>query len=201
MLTLTCFPLMGVGEFTVPALLPGGPVTLSQYVSDLVINPHPRFATLTANIRERKGGLVDIRVPLFRDKYTGQEESVAAEGCHSSSNSNSDSNSDSDNNSSNNDNNKRNDKNTNDDSSSDRSSGSRAAASNDGSSSTSARPPVDHNKDIHMDAMAFGMGCCCLQVTFQARSLEEARCGGGGGSRGGRGAIHISTSISDLSVL
>lgn len=21
---------------------------------------------------------------------------------------------------------------------------------------------------IHMDAMAFGMGCCCLQVTFQA---------------------------------
>lgn len=20
---------------------------------------------------------------------------------------------------------------------------------------------------VHMDAMAFGMGCCCLQVTFQ----------------------------------
>jgi len=31
-------------------------------------------------------------------------------------------------------------------------------------------------KDIHMDAMAFGMGCCCLQVTFQARNLHEARC-------------------------
>lgn len=26
-----------------------------------------------------------------------------------------------------------------------------------------------------MDAMAFGMGCCCLQVTFQARDLDESR--------------------------
>jgi hypothetical protein len=28
---------------------------------------------------------------------------------------------------------------------------------------------------IHMDAMVFGMGCCCLQVTFQARDLAESR--------------------------
>lgn len=28
---------------------------------------------------------------------------------------------------------------------------------------------------IYMDAMGFGMGCCCLQVTFQASSLCEAR--------------------------
>ena len=28
---------------------------------------------------------------------------------------------------------------------------------------------------IHMDAMGFGMGSCCLQVTFQAESLEESR--------------------------
>lgn len=28
---------------------------------------------------------------------------------------------------------------------------------------------------IEMDAMAFGMGCSCLQVTFQARNLKEAR--------------------------
>jgi glutamate--cysteine ligase catalytic subunit len=28
---------------------------------------------------------------------------------------------------------------------------------------------------IHMDAMAFGMGCCCLQVTMQARSDRESR--------------------------
>lgn len=26
-----------------------------------------------------------------------------------------------------------------------------------------------------MDAMGFGMGCCCLQITFQACSVEEAR--------------------------
>jgi glutamate--cysteine ligase catalytic subunit len=31
---------------------------------------------------------------------------------------------------------------------------------------------VDH---IYMDCMCFGMGCCCLQVTFQACSIEEAR--------------------------
>ncbi len=28
-------------------------------------------------------------------------------------------------------------------------------------------PPPPHGTDVHMDAMAFGMGCCCLQVTFQ----------------------------------
>jgi len=28
---------------------------------------------------------------------------------------------------------------------------------------------------VHMDAMAFGMGCCCLQITFQAKDLDESR--------------------------
>ncbi|PVG00389.1 putative gamma-glutamylcysteine synthetase [Serendipita vermifera] len=28
---------------------------------------------------------------------------------------------------------------------------------------------------IYMDAMGFGMGCCCLQMTFQACSVSEAR--------------------------
>ena len=28
---------------------------------------------------------------------------------------------------------------------------------------------------IYMDAMGFGMGCCCLQITFQAKNLSEAR--------------------------
>ena len=36
----------------------------SQYVGELLTNPHARFPTLTANIRERRGSLVDIRVPL-----------------------------------------------------------------------------------------------------------------------------------------
>jgi len=29
--------------------------------------------------------------------------------------------------------------------------------------------------EVYMDAMAFGMGCCCLQVTFQAHDVEESR--------------------------
>jgi glutamate--cysteine ligase catalytic subunit len=28
---------------------------------------------------------------------------------------------------------------------------------------------------LHMDAMAFGMGMCCLQVTLQARDVDESR--------------------------
>ncbi|KAM3520570.1 hypothetical protein NHJ13051_006777 [Beauveria bassiana] len=28
---------------------------------------------------------------------------------------------------------------------------------------------------IHMDAMAFGMGSCCLQITFQAKNINEGR--------------------------
>jgi hypothetical protein len=28
---------------------------------------------------------------------------------------------------------------------------------------------------VHLDAMAFGMGCCCLQITFQAKDIEESR--------------------------
>lgn len=26
-----------------------------------------------------------------------------------------------------------------------------------------------------MDAMGFGMGCCCLQLTFQACNIDEGR--------------------------
>lgn len=28
---------------------------------------------------------------------------------------------------------------------------------------------------VYMDAMGFGMGCCCLQLTFQACNINEAR--------------------------
>lgn len=40
----------------------------------------------------------------------------------------------------------------------------------DGSSQRAAKP--DH---VYMDAMGFGMGLCCLQLTFQAHSIAEAR--------------------------
>ena len=70
--TMTCFPLMGVGDFvslpemttdhTVPSrhasssgMHVRGPVANSAYVPDVVINPHPRFGALTKNIRVRRG--------------------------------------------------------------------------------------------------------------------------------------------------
>lgn len=28
---------------------------------------------------------------------------------------------------------------------------------------------------VYLDAMGFGMGCCCLQLTFQACNIDEAR--------------------------
>lgn len=45
-----------------------------------------------------------------------------------------------------------------------------AALGDDGSSEKAAKE--DH---IYMDAMGFGMGCCCLQLTFQACNIQEAR--------------------------
>jgi len=40
----------------------------------------------------------------------------------------------------------------------------------DGERGKAALP--DH---IYLDAMGFGMGCCCLQLTFQACNIKEAR--------------------------
>ncbi|KWU43246.1 glutamate-cysteine ligase catalytic subunit [Rhodotorula sp. JG-1b] len=38
-----------------------------------------------------------------------------------------------------------------------------------------ARDGAALDDHIYMDAMGFGMGCCCLQITFQACSVGEAR--------------------------
>lgn len=47
---------------------------------------------------------------------------------------------------------------------------------NAGVSETNVGPKhIDVPGHIHLDAMTFGMGCCCLQVTFQARDLRESR--------------------------
>ena len=45
-------------------------MTNSLRFASQIINPHPRFATLTRNIRLRRGSKVNIRVPLFRDVST-----------------------------------------------------------------------------------------------------------------------------------
>jgi len=70
--TVSAFPLIGSqgDDASVPAVPVGGPVTLSEYIGDGIINPHPRFGTLSANIRQRRGSKVSIRVPLFRDENT-----------------------------------------------------------------------------------------------------------------------------------
>ena len=97
------------------------------------------YRTLTANIRERRGSLVDIKVPIFVDKNTVLPEGTSAplsnghvgESPHFSVTPNT-------------------------------------------YVSVPAKPgPTDPY--IKMDAMAFGMGCCCLQITFQAWNVNEAR--------------------------
>lgn len=97
--SISTFPLLGVrqnSKYFSNDL--NGPIANSDYITDELINPHPRFGALTQNIRMRRGSNVNITVP------------------------------------------------------------------------------ADNNaKTIHMDAMAFGMGCCCLQVTMQCRSDEESR--------------------------
>ena len=39
-------------------------------IKDVLINPHPRFATLAKNVRERKGSKFDMQIPLFLDDKT-----------------------------------------------------------------------------------------------------------------------------------
>lgn len=105
--TMVHFPRFGVDEFCWPPGDDTFDVAHSASVPDRIINPHPRFAALTANIRSRRGDEnVEARPPRFFDTRTPSDLKPHIEG---------------------------------------------------------------------LDAMAYGMGCCCLQVTFQARDAQEAR--------------------------
>uniref|UniRef100_A0A8C8EYL8 Glutamate--cysteine ligase n=1 Tax=Oncorhynchus tshawytscha TaxID=74940 RepID=A0A8C8EYL8_ONCTS len=122
--TITSFPRLGCPGFTQPEYKPTPVekgVSKSLFFPDEAINGHPRFSTLTRNIRHRRGEKVVINVPIFKDKCT---PSPFVE----------------------------------------------KFPEDDGEAARAALP--DH---IYMDAMGFGMGNCCLQVTFQACSIEEAR--------------------------
>ncbi|XP_016422478.1 glutamate--cysteine ligase catalytic subunit-like [Sinocyclocheilus rhinocerous] len=124
LLTVTSFPRLGCPGFTQPEYKPTPVekgVSKSLFFPDEAINRHPRFSTLTRNIRHRRGEKVVINVPIFKDKNT---PSPFVE----------------------------------------------TFAEDDGEAVRGALP--DH---IYMDAMGFGMGNCCLQVTFQACSISEAR--------------------------
>ncbi|KAM9665610.1 glutamate--cysteine ligase catalytic subunit isoform 3-T3 [Trichechus inunguis] len=121
--TITSFPRLGCPGFTLPEYKPNpveGGASKSLFFPDEAINKHPRFSTLTRNIRHRRGEKVVINVPIFKDKNT---PSPFIE-----------------------------------------------AFPEDDEAARASKP--DH---IYMDAMGFGMGNCCLQVTFQACSISEAR--------------------------
>ncbi|EGC38811.1 hypothetical protein DICPUDRAFT_96768 [Dictyostelium purpureum] len=121
-LTVTCYPRMGCKGFTEPQAEVKGPVAESQFLPDMVINPHFRFSTLTANIRKRRGSNVSINIPMFKDtftkEYVDQQTYISPD---------------------------QDDK------------------------------AINQPYNIYMDAMGFGMGCCCLQATFQLPDMEEAR--------------------------
>ncbi|XP_030345231.1 glutamate--cysteine ligase catalytic subunit isoform X2 [Strigops habroptila] len=122
--TVTSFPRLGCPGFTVPEYKPTpveGGASKSLFFPDEAINKHPRFSTLTRNIRHRRGEKVVINVPIFKDKNTPSPFIETFPG-------------------------------------------------DDGEAAKAAKPDY-----IYMDAMGFGMGNCCLQVTFQACSISEAR--------------------------
>ena len=65
------FPMLGVDGYPHTEGR-GGEIAASQYTSDGIINPHPRFGTLTQNIRMRRGENVDIK----RMTADGMEEVI-----------------------------------------------------------------------------------------------------------------------------
>lgn len=129
-ITLTSYPRLGApGQFTEPYHEPRGPASRSSFVPDEIINPHVRFPTLTANIRERRGRKVNMNVPIFYDEHTPRpfiDPTVPLD---------------------------------------------RELFPED----RNAKEGAAKEGHIYMDSMGFGMGCCCLQITFQAKSVPEAR--------------------------
>ncbi|ELV11968.1 Glutamate--cysteine ligase catalytic subunit [Tupaia chinensis] len=66
-------PKLGCPGFTLPEYKPNpveGGASKSLFFPDEAINKHPRFGTLTRNIRHRRGEKVVINVPIFKDKNT-----------------------------------------------------------------------------------------------------------------------------------
>lgn len=101
------------------------------------------LSTLTANIRQRRGSKVDIRLPLFIDENTRIPNGRPRPALSSIS--------------------------------------PRTSLQSDflfsctDEKAAGSAKPLPGFPYIHMDAMAFGMGCCCLQITFQAWNVDEAR--------------------------
>lgn len=119
------FPRLGCEKFTIPEFVIGNPetdnpFTHSEFFPERAINRHPRFPTLSQNIRHRRGRKVEINIPLMIDENTARP--FRTEGLKTR---------------------------------------------------DSQKAQMDDH--IYMDAMGFGMGNSCLQVTFQASSICEAK--------------------------
>lgn len=145
-ISIPVFPRTGCGIFTTPPTLPLGPVARSIFISDDVISPHPRFPTLTRNIRQRRGRKVDIRMPLFMDKNTKALQTVVPQDTEHLSLL----------------------KHAHEKHSKKEQSDEVKSFLTDGLMATA-------NQTIVMDSAPFGMGAACLQVTIQGRDLGETR--------------------------
>lgn len=128
-ITLTTFPLLGDRKSITPYYPPSGPKLRSQFVPDEIANPHIRFPTLAANIRQRRGRKVELNVPVFHDEKTARpwKDPTVKYDLH------------------------------------------------DWPEDDDVRNGAAKDDHIYMDAMAFGMGSCCLQITFQAKNVTEGR--------------------------
>ena len=129
-ITLTTFPRLGTrDEYICPFFPPSGEKLRSQFLPDEIANPHIRFPTLAANIRERRGRKVEINVPIFKDDNTSIpfKDPTVDYDLHK------------------------------------------------WPEDDDVRNGAAKDNHIYMDAMAFGMGSCCLQITFQAKNITEGR--------------------------
>ncbi|KAH9383747.1 hypothetical protein HPB48_025513 [Haemaphysalis longicornis] len=125
LMCITVFPRLGCSDFTHPSFKPSlrSEAMPSLFVPEQMIYPaHPRFRTLSRNIRMRRGKRVVINAPIFRDANTAEPfvEDLTSLGA-------------------------------------------------DQEAELAALP-----NHVYMDAMGFGMGNCCLQLTLQASNMLEA---------------------------
>jgi len=125
LVSMSIFPRLGVNPFTQPHSKPDVDHSFTRslfWPNEATFQGHPRFRTLTRNIRMRRGEKVCINVPVYPDENTpsGYLEDLSQFG-------------------------------------------------DDGTSQAVSEPG-----HIYMDAMGFGMGLSCLQVTFQACDIAEA---------------------------
>eukprot|EP00916_Digyalum_oweni_P011392 GHVL01018964.1.p1 GENE.GHVL01018964.1~~GHVL01018964.1.p1 ORF type:complete len:767 (+),score=144.51 GHVL01018964.1:23-2323(+) len=132
--SLTAFPTLGMPESTLPESYPDSQDSTSRsiFLSDDIITPHPRFKTLTGNIRRRRKAKISILVPIYKDVNTCShpcwDNSVDIKNL--------------------------------------------SLYELTELSEETPNPVKDH---IYMDCMGFGMGLSCLQATFLAPTMSDAR--------------------------